>query len=90
MCRIKPRIDQGCMSKISASLELRMDCDTDGVFDVLITLKDGADTNDPVFRGCRRLTNNIVAASLSSDQLRCLAEMDEVLAIEPEGMAQAL
>jgi hypothetical protein len=78
------------MSKISASLELRMDCDPDGAFDVLITLKDGADANDQVFRGCRRLTNNVVAASLSADQLRCLAEMDSVLAIEPEGRVQAL
>ena len=78
------------MQKIHPSLESEIRSDPKAQWRVLIVLKEGASTETLSVRPSKHISENILSATLTSEEILALSESPEVVAIEPDGEVHAL
>lgn len=78
------------MQKIHSSLESEIRANPEAQWQVLIVLKEGVSAETMGIRPSKQLSENIISATLTSEDIMTLAKMPEIIAIEPDEEVHAL
>ena len=78
------------MDKISFELQTEIKSKPFGEFDIIITLQEGVDAESLNLRNYRFLMSDILAAKLTAEEIRILANNQSVVSIENDAQMTAL
>jgi hypothetical protein len=78
------------MEKISPILENEINADKTAKHKVIITINETAHAENLPIKKYNKLMENVLSAELDGNEINTLSQVDDVIAIEPDSMMDAI